>query len=61
MTLKETLIDYLHEPYAYECIDLADDFAIGFGEWLLKFDNLKNENKYIIKQLLQIYKEEKGL
>ena len=36
---------------------IADEFAIGFAEWLLKFDNLKNENKYIIEQLLEIYKE----
>lgn len=42
-------------------VDVADDFAIGFAEWLLKFDNLKDENKYIIEQLLEIYKKENRL
>lgn len=35
-----------------------EQFAIGFAEWLLKFDNLKNENNYIIEQLLEMYKNE---
>jgi len=68
MTLKEKFEQYAKKEVwekknynAEECELIADDFAIGFAEWLLKFDNLKNENKYIIKQLLEIYKKEKGL
>jgi hypothetical protein len=74
MTLKETLIDYLHEPYAYECIELADEFAIGFAEWSSfykdknrnsKLDMLHSKSKYdesyTTKELLEIYKKEKGL
>ena len=34
-----------------------DDFAIGFAEYCLKFDNLKNESTYLIEQLLEIYKK----
>ncbi len=66
MTLQEKFKQWLDTDPRVQIRDvqlevIADDFAIGFGEWLLKFDNLKNENKYIIKQLLQIYKEEKKL
>jgi len=36
---------------------IAEDFAIGFAEWLLKnYDGIKS-----VKELLQIYKKEKGL
>jgi len=35
----------------------AEEFAIGFGEWLLKnYDGLKS-----VKELLENYKKEKGL
>ena len=42
-----------------ECVKIADDFAIGFEEWA-------NENKQFNKsktnkELLEIYKKEKGL
>jgi hypothetical protein len=54
--------DYNHLELAEECEKIADDFAIGFADWIrvckLKgrpydFDNTK--------ELLTIYKEEKGL
>ena len=73
MTLKEKFEQWFindEEDEHYEgMVDLvsiehekiAEDFAIGFAEWLLRFDNLKNESKYIIEQLLKIYKEETGL
>jgi len=43
-----------------ECVKIVDDFAIGFSEWVIKrhFDNKEPKNT---KQLLQIYKKEKGL
>jgi hypothetical protein len=30
--------------------------VIKFGQWLTLFDNLRNENKYVIKQLLKQFK-----
>jgi hypothetical protein len=69
MTLKEKLIDYLHEPYVYECIELADEFAIGFAFYLS--DNYTSRTldtwddavgiRFTTKELLEIYKKEKGL
>jgi hypothetical protein len=43
---------YFDNPF-----ESSDEFAIGFVEWVLKFDNLKNEKKYIIEQLLEMYKK----
>jgi hypothetical protein len=70
MTIKDKLIDYLHEPYAYECIELADDYAIGFSEWCdnnyYRMGNTSfwaesmdwdNDNKFTTKELLEIYKK----
>jgi hypothetical protein len=37
--------------------DIADKFAIGFAEWLNKDKETKNR----LKELLEIYKKEKGL
>jgi len=39
---------------------IADDFAIGFAEW---FDDLSEDycKDYTVKELLEIYKKEKGL
>jgi hypothetical protein len=36
----------------------SDQEVIEFAKWLLKFDNLKNENEYVIKQLYQQFKNE---
>jgi hypothetical protein len=45
---------------ADKCEIIADDFAIGFGEWCLKikFEPIENIS---VKKLLEIYKKEKGL
>ena len=66
MTLKEKfeeiLISFWTNEWESECEKTADEFAIGFANWVrvckLKqrpydFDN--------IKELLEIYKKEKGL
>ena len=66
MTLKEKfeeiLIAFWTSEWEKECEQVADEFAIGFADWVrvckLKqrpydFDN--------IKELLEIYKDEKGL
>ena len=43
---------------AERCEQIADEFAIGFVDWLIK-----RETKYFesLKELLEIYKKEKGL
>ena len=68
MTLKEKFHQWLRtEPYSLkdavtlreaQCEVIADEFAIGFADWLIK-----RETKYFesLKELLEIYKEEKGL
>ena len=69
MTLKEKF-ENIHSDYLplsnnqkNECVLIADEFAIGFAEWCVK-----NELFYAIqygrietKELLEIYKKEKGL
>jgi hypothetical protein len=34
----------------------SEEDVIKFGQWLTLFDNLRNENKYVIKQLLKQFK-----
>jgi hypothetical protein len=64
MTLKEKLNEKLSEAFANEIEKLTDEFAIGFAEWyeeeiLAKGDyNMIDKPK---KELLEIYKKEKGL
>jgi hypothetical protein len=68
MTLKEKFHQWLRtEPFSSkdrvtlreaQCEVIADEFAIGFADWLIK-----RETKYFesLKELLEIYKKEKGL
>jgi len=46
--------------FADKCEKIADDFAVGFAEW---FDDLSEDycKDYTVKELLEIYKKEKGL
>jgi len=49
--------NYLDVDEAILCEKIANEFAIGFTEWILKnYNGVKS-----IKQLLEIYKKEKGL
>ena len=64
MTLREKFLELLKDynptfknTESKGCEQIADDFAIGFAEYCLKFDNLKNESTYLIEQLLKIYKK----
>lgn len=80
MTLKEKftdkilsfLSDNMKEKNAKECEKIAEEFAIGFGKWLVS--NCYSEDDiywWLIKiggdvrknteELLEIYKKEKGL
>jgi len=54
------------------CEEIADDFAIGFGEWMTSGVEFMDDTKrgrvyyfkkelYTTKELLEIYKKEKGL
>lgn len=83
MTLKEKFRPhvkywdcYNDEPLKYDhenkCIKIADEFAIGFAEFLINYNyhpmhkvwirygKTANE-KFTTKELLEIYKKEKGL
>jgi hypothetical protein len=68
MTLKEkfedNLMDWIDERddrnnVMEQCVNIADDFAIGFLEW--GFNNYNMINSYDLKLLLTKYKEEKEL
>ena len=72
MTLKEKLeVEIMDFPIMEEVVEdiaknleyVADDFAIGFAEWLNGIDiNDEVLQKHIsTKQLLEMYKKEKGL
>ena len=70
MTLKEKLeVEIMDLPIMSEVIDdigknleyVADDFAIGFAIWLLKQSGDKEMDKFLIKELLEIYKLATGL
>ena len=66
MTLKEKfeeiLIAFWTSEWESECEKVADEFAIGFADWIrvckLKGRPYDFEN---IKELLEIYKDEKDL
>ncbi len=47
--------DYNHLELAESCEVIADEFAIGFAEWLFNID------KEALKKQLNHFKEEKGL
>ena len=75
MTLKEKfsliLMQFWASDWESQCEQTADEFAIGFAEWLYKWDNTRLPNgNWIIKlglkpytseEVLEIYKKEKGL
>ena len=57
---KEILTAFWINDWEDKCEKIADDFAIGFGEWCLKikFEPIENIS---VKKLLEIYKKENGL
>ena len=71
MTLNEKFHQWLRtEPFnnreiptlrEAQCVVIADEFAIGFAEWLIEKER-EHPNRIIRGiQLLEIYKNEKGL
>ena len=59
MTLKEKFSNYAIRYY--KCEQIADDFAIGFAEWVTDSRNKNVKGSITIEELLEIYKIEKGL
>jgi len=66
MTLKDSFdklvpIEFggMQEPLLSDCEQIAEEFAIEFAEWL----TYNRENNYTkpIKELLEIFKKEKGI
>ena len=65
MTLKEKFKQWLDTDPRLQIREvqlevIADDFAIEFAEWRLT-TFIKNVDEYTTKELLEIYKKEKGL
>jgi hypothetical protein len=69
MTLKEKFEKEIENDgnskvlLKYKCSNIADEFAIGFAEWVVRKRLYDKEIYYLssYKQLLEIYKKEKGL
>ncbi len=70
MTLKEKFLNSncekgyvnLNQHRAESNVKIADDFAIGFAEWLvIRYDEDIIYDEYTTKELLTIYKKEKQL
>lgn len=67
MTLKEKFdetLTYLEsKSKVIECEKIADDFAIEFAEWCIERDEHYpvQAGRITVKELLKIYKKEKGL
>jgi hypothetical protein len=62
MTLKEKFKEILTafwiNDWEDKCETIADEFAIDFADWLIKRQTNYFES---LKELLEIYKKEKGL
>jgi hypothetical protein len=66
MTLKEKFEDIIDDAITYQqqedsFVQIAEDFAIGFAEWRLNKFTFKDFIHKESKELLEIYKKEKGL
>ena len=48
---------YLKKEQEQDKNKYSEKEVIKFGQWLTLFDNLRNENKYVIKQLLKQFKK----
>jgi hypothetical protein len=66
MTLKEKfsliLMQFWASDWEGQCEQAADEFAVGFAEWLvIRYNEDIIFDEYTTKELLEIYKKEKGL
>ena len=65
MTLRDRFKQWLDTDPRVQIRDvqlevIAEDFAIGFAEWLMK-TRFKSIENIPVEKLLEIYKQEKGL
>ena len=69
MTLKSKFLKLYHKfaisdewegSLEDDAVKIADEFAIGFAEWVEKYQ-VGTPNSNLLKELLEIYKKEKGL
>jgi hypothetical protein len=62
---KNVFIQHYSNDWEKQCVNVAEDFAIGFAIWIAKEYWLNSSEKYTQGQtneeLLEIYKREKGL
>ena len=42
---------------AIRCVEIADEFAIGFGQWLIKKEHEYTNKIIAMEELLEIYKK----
>lgn len=66
MTLKEKFVNVLKQAKihfikfdAEDCEKIADNYAIEFAEWIEEYQG-GTPNSKILKELLEIFKKEKG-
>jgi len=57
LNLSECPYEFIGTEASKQCEQIADDFAIGFAEWVVKTDAFLN---YGYDEALQIYKKEKS-
>ena len=65
MTLQQRFKQWLDTDPRYQIRDvqleiIAEEFAIGFAQWLMK-TRFKSIENIPVEKLLEIYKQEKGL
>ncbi len=61
MTLKEKFESIEFSFPADESVKIAEDFAVGFAKWNRRNQYIYELSTYSYKELLEIYKKEKGL
>ena len=66
MTLQQRFKQWLDTDPRYQIRDvqlevIAEDFAIGFGQWLIKKEHEYTNKIIAMEELLEIYKKERGL
>jgi hypothetical protein len=71
---KNVFIQHYSNDWEKQCVNVAEEFAIGFAEWCTKYRELnsnvygktlyaksKYDDVFLIEELLEMYKMEKGL
>ena len=66
MILRHRFKQWLDTDPRYQIRDvqlevIAEDFAIGFGQWLIKKEHEYTNKIIAMEELLEIYKKERGL